>query len=48
LPADIKDLKAKGVEFIEEPTEEFYAVEAVFEDNGGTGSASPSQKLTSP
>ncbi len=30
-----EELKAKGVEFVKEPTEEFYAVEAVFKDNSG-------------
>ena len=30
-----EDLKAKGVEFIKEPTDEFYGVEAVFRDNSG-------------
>ncbi len=30
-----EELKAKGVEFLKEPTEEFYAIEAVFKDNSG-------------
>jgi catechol 2,3-dioxygenase-like lactoylglutathione lyase family enzyme len=30
-----EELKAKGVEFTKEPTEEFYAIEAVFKDNSG-------------
>jgi catechol 2,3-dioxygenase-like lactoylglutathione lyase family enzyme len=37
--ADIKktfeDLKAKGVEFLKEPTEEFYGIEALFKDDSG-------------
>ena len=30
-----EELKAKGVEFTQEPKEEFYGVEAVFKDNSG-------------
>jgi predicted enzyme related to lactoylglutathione lyase len=32
---DFKDLSAKGVEFIEEPAERPYGIEAVFRDNSG-------------
>jgi catechol 2,3-dioxygenase-like lactoylglutathione lyase family enzyme len=30
-----QEYKSRGVEFIKEPTEEFYAVEALFKDNSG-------------
>lgn len=30
-----EDLKAKGIEFTKEPTEEFYGIEAVFKDGCG-------------
>jgi catechol 2,3-dioxygenase-like lactoylglutathione lyase family enzyme len=30
-----EELKAKGVEFTKEPSDEFYAVEAIFKDNSG-------------
>ncbi|HSE33474.1 MAG TPA: VOC family protein [Pyrinomonadaceae bacterium] len=30
-----EELKAKGVEFLSEPTERFYGIEAVFRDNSG-------------
>jgi catechol 2,3-dioxygenase-like lactoylglutathione lyase family enzyme len=30
-----EELKSKGVEFISEPTERFYGIEAVFRDNSG-------------
>jgi predicted enzyme related to lactoylglutathione lyase len=30
-----EELKAKGVEFLKEPSEEFYGVEAIFKDNSG-------------
>jgi hypothetical protein len=30
------DLKAKGIEFTKEPTEEFYGIEAVFKDGCGS------------
>ncbi len=33
--ATYADLKAKGVEFMKEPTEEFYAIEALFRDDSG-------------
>ena len=30
-----EDLKAKGVDFIKEPKEEFYGIEAIFKDDSG-------------
>lgn len=30
-----EELKAKGVEFLQEPTEEFYGVQAIIKDNSG-------------
>jgi predicted enzyme related to lactoylglutathione lyase len=33
--ATYEELKAKGVEFLSEPAERFYGVEAVFRDNSG-------------
>ena len=30
-----EDLKAKGVEFMSEPTDRFYGIEALFKDNSG-------------
>lgn len=33
--ATYEELKAKGVEFSKPPTEEFYAIEAIFKDNSG-------------
>lgn len=30
-----QELKAKGVEFIKEPTEEFYGIEAIMKDDSG-------------
>jgi catechol 2,3-dioxygenase-like lactoylglutathione lyase family enzyme len=33
--ATYAELKAKGVEFMKEPKEEFYGVEALFKDNSG-------------
>lgn len=33
--ATYAELKSKGVEFVSEPTERFYGVEAVFKDNSG-------------
>jgi len=33
--ATYEELKAKGVEFKKEPTEEFYGVEALFKDDSG-------------
>ena len=33
--ATYKELKAKGIEFTKEPTEEFYGIEAVFKDGCG-------------
>ncbi len=35
LLATYEELKAKGVEFIKEPTKEFYAFEALFKDDSG-------------
>ncbi len=35
IRATYEELKAKGVEFVKEPTEEFYGVEAIFKDNSG-------------
>ncbi|MFZ6008777.1 MAG: VOC family protein, partial [Bacteroidota bacterium] len=29
------ELKAKGVEFMSEPKEQFYGIEALFKDNSG-------------
>ena len=36
LLATYEDLKAKGVEFEKEPTQEFYGFEAIFKDDSGT------------
>lgn len=33
--ATYEELKAKGVEFIKKPTEEFYGIEAMFKDDSG-------------
>ena len=33
--ATFQELKAKGVEFTKEPTEEFYGIEALLKDNSG-------------
>ena len=33
--ATYEELKAKGVEFMQEPSERFYGVEAIFRDNSG-------------
>jgi catechol 2,3-dioxygenase-like lactoylglutathione lyase family enzyme len=33
--ATYEELKAKGVEFMSEPKEEFYGIEALFKDNSG-------------
>lgn len=33
--ATYEELKANGVEFVKEPTEEFYGIEAVFKDDSG-------------
>ena len=33
--ATYEELKGRGVEFVSEPTERFYGVEAVFKDNSG-------------
>lgn len=33
--ATYEELKARGVEFVKEPTEEFYGIEALFKDDSG-------------
>lgn len=33
--ATFEELKAKGVEFVKEPTKEFYGIEALFKDDSG-------------
>lgn len=38
------ELAAKGVEFLKEPTEEFYGIEAVFKDNSGNWFSMTQQK----
>ncbi|MBX3118372.1 MAG: VOC family protein [Fimbriimonadaceae bacterium] len=35
IHATYEDLKAKGVEFMKPPTEEFYGIEALFRDDSG-------------
>lgn len=39
-----EDLKAKGVEFIQEPKEEFYGTEAIFKDDSGNWFSLTQQK----